>query len=63
MTLNTDPNLSDPDRFYAALTQVHRQLEPSQSECVNVRLILLLANHIGDTEVLERAINIAGEIE
>lgn len=63
MKLNTQPNLSDPDTFYAALTDVHRQLNRAQSECVNSRLILLLANHIGQMDVLNEALGIAQEVE
>ncbi len=63
MRLNTQPNLTDPDTFYAALTDVHRQLDKVQSECVNARLILLLANHIGNVDVIKEALTIAEEIE
>ncbi|TDF37252.1 DUF2783 domain-containing protein [Alteromonadaceae bacterium M269] len=63
MKLNTLPNFSDPDRFYAALTDLHRDLDPKQSECVNARLILLLANHIGDFDTLQDALSIAKEVE
>jgi hypothetical protein len=63
MNLNTQPNLSDPDNFYAALTNVHRDLDREQSESVNARLILLLANHVGQQVILEQALQIAAEIE
>lgn len=63
MNLNTQPNLTDPDTFYAALTDVHRHLDRDQSECVNARIILLLANHIGNIDVLQQALTIAEEIE
>ncbi|MFT6331182.1 MAG: hypothetical protein ACJAYN_003132 [Bermanella sp.] len=63
MNLNTQANLSEPDTFYAALTDVHRQLDREQSECVNARLILLLANHIGQMDVLNQALRIAEDIE
>lgn len=63
MKLNTQPNLSDPDTFYAALTDIHRELSREQSECVNARLILLLANHIGHMDVLNEALTLAEEIE
>lgn len=55
MTLNTEPNLAAPDDFYEALIELHRDLTPEQSAAVNARLILLLANHIGDAEVLAQA--------
>ncbi len=50
--LNLDPNFTDADAFYAALTDLHRDCEPAISECINARLILLMANHIGDNAVL-----------
>ncbi len=53
--LNTDPNIADPDGFYEALVEVHRDLTPEQSRLVNAKLILLLASHIGDLTVLRQA--------
>ncbi len=55
----TDPNLEAPDAFYAALADLHRDLDEAQSAKVNAKLILLLANHIGDRRVLEEAIALA----
>ena len=60
--LNTTPNFSDPDIFYASLTDIHRQLDREKSEAVNVRLVLLLANHIGDLATLNEALAIAGSL-
>ena len=40
------------DDFYEMLIDMHRDLNDEQSTIVNARLILLLANHIGDTAVL-----------
>jgi len=54
-TLNTDPNIAVPDEFYEALLEMHRGLTDAQSALVNARLILLLANHIGDADVLAQA--------
>ncbi|MBB3184493.1 hypothetical protein FHR95_002066 [Halomonas fontilapidosi] len=59
--LELDPNFTDPDAFYAALTEVHRERSETQSERINARLILLLANHVGDQQVLEEALAIAGQ--
>jgi len=53
--LNTEPNLPSPDDFYDELIALHRDLTPEQSALVNARLILLLANHIGDMTVLRAA--------
>ena len=60
--LELAPNFSDPDRFYAGLTNLHRDVSESDSERINARLILLLANHIGDGEVLAEALAIAGRL-
>ena len=49
------------DDFYQALVDTHRDLSDEQSAEVNARLILLLANHIGDLEVLREALAIAGQ--
>lgn len=59
--LELNPNFSDPDAFYAALTEAHRERSEEASERVNARLILLLANHIGDQQVLEEALSIASQ--
>jgi Protein of unknown function (DUF2783) len=54
-TLNTDPNLARPDDFYERLIATHRGLSDDESALVNAKLVLLLANHIGDTNVLTQA--------
>ena len=54
--LITDPNIPDPDGFYEQLIAAHRDLDEEQSAALNSRLILLLANHIGDNAVLAQAI-------
>jgi hypothetical protein len=53
--LNTELNLDSPDDFYEALVELHRDLLPEQSRLVNAKLILLLANHVGDPAVLKQA--------
>lgn len=53
--LITSPNMTNPDDFYEALIDMHRDLNETQSQAVNARLILLLANHIGDMQVLREA--------
>ena len=57
--LNIEPNMAAFDDFYEALIDTHRDLTPEQSELVNAKLILLLANHIGDLDVLQEAIALA----
>jgi hypothetical protein len=54
-TLNTEPNLVDPDEFYERLIATHRGLCDADSALVNAKLVLLLANHIGDAAVLAQA--------
>jgi Protein of unknown function (DUF2783) len=53
--LTTDLNLAAPDDFYEELLAAHRELTVAQSALVNAKLILLLANHIGDGDVLRAA--------
>lgn len=57
--LKVQPALSRPDDFYNALVDMHRELNEEQSRLANAKLILLLANHIGDEETLEEALKIA----
>lgn len=59
MRLITDPNLEVPDPFYEALIETHRDLSEAQSHALNARLVLLLANHIGQQEVLLEALKAA----
>ena len=72
MSLNLKPNLSEAGRcyftayapgddFYEILINAHRDLSDEQSELLNARLILLLANHIGDIGTLREALAIARE--
>ncbi len=57
--LRTEPRLADPDRLYAALMEAHRDLDPEASRRLDAKLVLLLANHIGDAAVVEEAIALA----
>lgn len=57
--LKTQPNIDRPDDFYQMLVDAHRDLSPEQSRLVNSKLILLLANHIGDISVLSEALEAA----
>ncbi|MDQ6917540.1 MAG: DUF2783 domain-containing protein [Pseudomonadota bacterium] len=59
--LNTQPNISAADDFYQELVDMHRDLSEEQSALVNAKLILLLANHVGDLEVLRVAMRAARE--
>ena len=59
--LKLDPNIAEPDEFYEALMAAHRGLSSQQSGRVNARLILLLANQIGDLDTLRDALAKARE--
>lgn len=67
MELNTAPNFHTPglkplhaftpgDDFYEQLIATHQGLSDEQSRLVNARLVLLLANHVGDLHVLRQAL-------
>lgn len=59
MPLNTTPNLTAPDEFYQALIDAHGGLSPPESQALNARLVLLLANHIGTLDILREALSAA----
>jgi Protein of unknown function (DUF2783) len=55
-TLDTSSRFADPDAAFRALIEAHRGLSEAESTALNARLVLLLANHIGDHAVLADAI-------
>lgn len=57
--LNTRANLPACDDFYEALLAAHQGLSPEESHAMNARLVLLLANHIGDLAVVQEALHVA----
>ena len=57
--LVTTPNIPSPDDFYAELLVLHAGRGLAESDAINARLILLLANHIGDRIVLREALDAA----
>ena len=59
MSLTFEPNIHDPDGFYDELLQAHEGLDKAQSDALNARLILVLANHIGDRATLSAALKTA----
>lgn len=61
MKLNSAPNVEQPDDLYQALIDAHTGLTEQQSAALNARLLLLLANHIGDLAVVRQAIDTARE--
>ena len=60
-TLKLDPGIADPDGFYNALVDCYRDLDDRQVGLFNARLILLLANQIGDRALLDEALKRARE--
>ena len=57
--LITEANLPDPDGFYEALMTMTRDLDDERARVVTAKLVLFLANHIGDMDVLRRAMELA----
>ncbi|WP_425038540.1 DUF2783 domain-containing protein [Primorskyibacter sp. S187A] len=57
--LTVTPNIPDPDDFYTELICAHAGLSKADSDALNARLILVLANHIGDRDVLRAALEAA----
>ncbi len=57
--LNTAPNIADPDGFYQELIDSQRGLTDEQAALMNCKLVLLLANHIGNRAVLSAAMQAA----
>ncbi|HLF31768.1 MAG TPA: DUF2783 domain-containing protein [Xanthomonadales bacterium] len=53
------PHFEDPDGFYAALIEHHRDLGEADCAALNARLVLILANHIGTAKVLLEALTVA----
>ncbi len=54
-------NLARPDDVYNAIVDAHRDLSDEQCRAFDARLILLLANHVGDEDVLREALAAARE--
>ncbi len=61
MPLNLAPNTADPDGVFQLIVDMHAGLDEAESAAANARLILLLANHIGDAAVIAEATRIARE--
>lgn len=60
--MKTALNLQDADAFYEQLLDAHAGLSEEQSRLLNARLILLLANQVGDNQVLADCIRAAQEL-
>lgn len=59
MRLIINPNIQNPDGFYQELTDAQRDLDEVDANDMNARLVLILANHIGDREILSEALKLA----
>ena len=57
--LRTGPNLDDPDGFYEELLSLHEGRSKDESDAITARLVLILANHIGDRQILREAFRAA----
>ena len=61
-SMKTTLNLQDADGFYEQLLDAHQGLNRDQSELLNARLILLLANQVGDAEILRECVRAAARL-
>lgn len=59
MPLNRQPNIADADGFYQELIDSQRGLSDAQAEMLTTKLVLILANQVGDRELLREAIALA----
>ncbi len=59
MSLQTGSQFKDPDTAFVALIEARRGLSDEQAAVLDARLVLILANHIGDLNVLKEAIALA----
>lgn len=59
MPLLRNANIEDPDGFYEELVHSQRDLDDEQAALMNSKLVLILANHVGDRAVLREAIALA----
>ncbi|MEP4035367.1 MULTISPECIES: DUF2783 domain-containing protein [unclassified Pseudophaeobacter] len=55
-TLILNPNINGADDFYADLLAAHEGRDKADSDAFNARLLLVLANHIGDRAILKQAL-------
>jgi hypothetical protein len=59
MALSTSSNFARPDDAFRAIVEAHRGLSDPESADLDAALVLILANHIGDIDVLREAIALA----
>jgi hypothetical protein len=58
-TLNRSPNIPDPDGFYEELISAQRDLSDEQADMLLSKLVLILANEVGDRGMLREALALA----
>jgi hypothetical protein len=59
--LVTRSQFANPDAAYLALVEARRSLSDAEAAALDTRLVLILANHVGDLDVLKEAIALAEE--
>ena len=59
MPLIREPHIADADGFYEELIEGQRELTDEQADMMLAKLVLILANHIGDRQVLAEALALA----
>jgi anthranilate phosphoribosyltransferase len=57
--MKTQLNLQDADAFYEQLLDAHQELSAEDSVMLNARLVLILANQVGDAKVLKECVDAA----
>lgn len=57
--MNVAPNIDNADEFYAELVRLHDGLDTGASLKLNAKIILLLANQIGDSKILSAVLAVA----
>jgi len=59
VVLSTRSNFADPDAAYRLIVEAHRGIGDEQSAALDAALVLILANHIGDLDLLREAVALA----
>lgn len=57
--LNLEAAFADPDAVYQDIIDMHKGLSDDESHAANAKLVLLLANHIGDADIVREATGLA----
>ena len=57
--LDTTSRFPDPDAAYVVLIEARRGLSEDAAAALDAKLVLILANHIGDLDVLKEAVALA----